>query len=145
MDLKVTVAIASYNHSKFIFECINSVLKQTYSNLEILICDDNSTDNSIEIIHRFKDTRISVFQNNINQGIVKNYNFLLQKATGFYIMILGDDDFISENYIQEMVDLSIKNKNCKISFGSNVILNEFGVVIKTLESKITKYFRNSKN
>ena len=91
----VSVITPTYNHGKFISDCIESVLKQSYQNWEMIIIDDGSTDNTFAIAQEYekKDKRIKAFtQNNI--GIFRlgeTYNLALSKATGKYAAILEGD------------------------------------------------------
>jgi glycosyltransferase involved in cell wall biosynthesis len=88
----VSVCIPSYNASKYIGETIRSVLDSTYSNLEIIVSDDASTDNTREIVAGFDDGRVRFFQNETNLGAPKNWNRALEKASGEFIGLLNHDD-----------------------------------------------------
>ncbi len=102
----VSVLIASYNGNKFIAEAIESVLNQTYSNFEIIISDDCSTDNTVEIVKLFasKDTRIKVYVNNVNLGDYPNRNKAVGYASGEYIKYLDHDDIMYKHCLEIMVD-----------------------------------------
>ena len=89
---KVTVIIPSYNHAKFIGEAIQSVLDQTFQDFEILIRDDGSKDNSIEIIKQFTDSRIKFAANPHNMGACYTANTMIDEANGEYIALLNSDD-----------------------------------------------------
>lgn len=89
---RVSVCIPSYNASKFIGETIKSVLDSTYSNLEVIVNDDASTDNTRGIVESFDDERIRFFQNERNQGVPKNWNRALGNASGDYVGLLNHDD-----------------------------------------------------
>ena len=88
----VSIIIPIYNASKYLKRCLDSVINQTKTELEIILINDGSTDNSEEIIKGYKDKRIRYFKNK-NQGIGKTRNFGITKATGKYIMFLDSDDF----------------------------------------------------
>lgn len=91
---KVSIIMPNYNCEKFIDETINSVLAQTYGNWELLIVDDCSTDNSVEIIKRYCDTdeRIKLLVNETNSGAAASRNWALREATGRWIAFLDSDD-----------------------------------------------------
>jgi glycosyltransferase involved in cell wall biosynthesis len=91
----VSVVMPAFNASSFISEAINSVLNQTEKDFELLICDDGSTDNTLEICNHYTkvDKRIKLFKNNKNLGNLKTTNFLLSKCKGQYIAIQDADDF----------------------------------------------------
>ena len=88
----ISVCIAVYNRQKFIRAAIESVLNQTYQNFEILIIDVGSTDNSVSIIESIADSRIKLFKNESNKGVVYTRNRYLELASGAYIAILDSDD-----------------------------------------------------
>lgn len=137
---KVTVGIATYNHSKYLRECVLSGVNQIYENIEILILNDHSTDKTEDVINEFRGIRnLRVFTNDKNLGIVRSYNRLLELAGGDYFMILGDDDKIASDYVTRMVSLLEDNKQCKVALGQNYIVNENGELQNQLVSNIGKY------
>ncbi len=95
MDKLVSVIIPNYNCAEFLDKCLESVVNQTYKNIEIVICDNASTDNSVEIFQRWaeKDERIRLLTTEVNQGGMKCYNRLFKEAKGDYIMIQDSDDW----------------------------------------------------
>lgn len=117
----VSIITASYNKEKYISETILSVINQTYTNWELIIVDDVSTDNTLIKIKEFcnKDNRISYYLNDSNKGANYSRNFGIQKAKGKYIIFLDADDLLSttclENRIKVMDD---KNLNfCVFTMG----------------------------
>lgn len=89
----VSVIIPSYNVESYIKECIDSMLNQTYENIEILIYDDGSTDETLSVLKKLvKHKKIKVFSSNINRGASYARNFLFNKAQGEYIMLQDSDD-----------------------------------------------------
>lgn len=90
---KVSVVIPVYNSSKHLSECLSSVINQTYKNLEIIVIDDYSSDNSIEIIESFKDSRIKLIKHSENMGAAKTRNDGIESATGDFICFLDSDDY----------------------------------------------------
>lgn len=92
MTPTVSVIIPSYNHANFIAEAIQSVLDQTYQDFEIVITDDGSKDNSIEIIEQFQDDRIRLFKFNTNQGACAASNNCIRQSKGKYVAMLSSDD-----------------------------------------------------
>ncbi len=106
---KITIVIPVYNCEKYIRKCIESVINQTYKNLEILIIIDGSTDKSHDIIEEYakKDVRMQVI-NRSNRGIFYTRIEGIQKATSKYIYFLDADDWIEENTIEKMYQYLIK-------------------------------------
>jgi glycosyltransferase involved in cell wall biosynthesis len=104
-DKLVSILIPSYNVAPFIGEAIESIIHQTYSNIEILISDDGSSDNTFEIVQQYasNDSRIKVFRQSCNIGFVNNKNFLLDEAVGDFISFQDSDDVSELNRIQEQM------------------------------------------
>jgi len=111
----VSVCIPSYNNEKYIAETIQSVLNQTYSNFEIIIVDDHSIDKTIEVINRFSDKRIVLYQNTVNLGMHGNWNKVLSLANGEYIKLLCGDDIIYPDCIAQEVKAFLDDFNEEVS------------------------------
>lgn len=90
----VSVCIPTYNRAKYIGATIQSVLDSTYSNLEVVISDNASTDDTQEIVERFGDRRIRYYRNEQNLGPIPNWNRALQRARGELVGLLFSDDLI---------------------------------------------------
>ena len=105
MQTLISIIIPIHNNAKYLKKCLNSVVKQTYSNLEIILVNDASTDNSAKIIHDFaiKDSRIKVFTNKINQGVSVSRNIALENANGKYLTFLDSDDWLPKLSIEKLV------------------------------------------
>ncbi|AYF43040.1 glycosyl transferase 2 family protein [Halobacteriovorax sp. BALOs_7] len=117
----VSVAIVTYNHEKFITECLDSVLSQDYNNVEIVISDDNSTDNTVAIINNFIKNRktnisIKIITSNINEGVTANTNKAHFNCKGKYIAWLGGDDLMLPGKIRKQVEILESNSDCNIVF-----------------------------
>lgn len=95
MNKLVSVIVPNYNCAEYLDKCLEHVLNQTYSNIECVICDNASTDNSLEIINKWaeKDSRVRVLTTEVNQGGLRCYNRLFEAAKGDYIMIQDSDDW----------------------------------------------------
>lgn len=106
---KVSIVIPVYNSSKHLEECINSVINQTYKNLEIIIVNDKSTDNSLSIINSFKDKRIKVINLKENSGVSIARNKGVEESTGELVCFLDSDDYWNLKKIEKQVKF-IKNK-----------------------------------
>lgn len=105
-DKLVSVLIAVFNSKDYIKECIDSVLNQTYTNLEIIILDDCSTDDTFNILSKIAilDKRIKIYKNEKNIGYLKTFNILLTLANGEYISFIDSDDIIDENKILKQLN-----------------------------------------
>nr|WP_321266213.1 glycosyltransferase family 2 protein [uncultured Sulfurimonas sp.] len=105
MNSLVSIAISTYNGEAFLREQLDSILNQTYKNLEIIISDDCSIDNTIKIIREYqdKDKRIVFHQNKKNLGFVKNFENAISLCTGDYIALSDQDDIWKLNKIELFV------------------------------------------
>lgn len=100
----VSVIIPVYNAEQYISECVNSILSQTYKNIEIILCDDYSTDNSYRIIETFgSDKRIKVLRNNQNLHQAQTRNRCIRQAKGEYILLQDADDISKQNRIEKLL------------------------------------------
>lgn len=99
----ISICIPSYNNEQFIAATLESVLKQTYQNLEIIITDDRSPDGTVSVAKRFSDPRIRLFENEKNLGVGGNWNKALSYANGKYIKLMGADDLIYPECIERQV------------------------------------------
>lgn len=105
----VNVIVPVYNGESSLERCVNSILKQTYTNLEIIIINDGSTDSSYEIAERFStfDKRITLI-NQSNQGVSAARNYGIANANGKYILFVDADDYIESNMVELLVTASEK-------------------------------------
>lgn len=105
MDKLVSILIPVYNRENIIQETIQSALNQTYNNIEIIVVDNHSTDNTWEILKKLslKDKRIKIFQNETNLGPVRNWVKCLEYATGEYGKFLWSDDLISPQFLEKTI------------------------------------------
>lgn len=129
---KVTVKIPSYNHGKFIGKAIQSILDQTFQDFEILIVDDCSPDNSVEVIKSFNDPRIKLIVNEKNMGACYGHNLMIDMAQGEYIALLNSDDIWLPNKLEKQVKFLDENHNYGAVFGLIKAIDETG---KDLEDK----------
>lgn len=104
----ISVIITAYNVSVYIKECIDSVLQQTLQDFEIIIVEDKSTDNTLEIIKSIKDDRIKIVENDINLGAGKSRQVGIDNAAGDYIIFLDGDDYIDQHFLKTLYDEAIK-------------------------------------
>lgn len=105
----VSIIIPCYNAERFIKQTIDSVLNQSYQNFEIIVLNDGSTDNSLNIIQNILDERINIIDKK-NTGVSDTRNIGFQKAKGKYILFLDSDDVISKNYLLSAIDFLENNQ-----------------------------------
>jgi glycosyltransferase involved in cell wall biosynthesis len=100
---RVTVLMPGYNGEKYLNDSIESILKQTYTDFELLIIDDASEDNSKKIINSYNDNRIKLISNNVNLGLIKSLNNGLKLARGEYIARMDTDDISHPERLERQV------------------------------------------
>lgn len=106
----ISIIVPVYNTERYLSECLNSIIKQTYQNIEIIIVDDASTDNSCRIIAEFQrqDNRIKCFRHEKNGGISIARNTGLKHSTGAYIAWCDSDDVLHPQFIEYLYSILIK-------------------------------------
>jgi len=138
----ISITLATYNGEKYIQEQIASLLAQSYQNFEILIQDDNSSDNTISVIENFKDPRIKIEKNSTNLGYIKNFECVLKRAKGDYIAICDQDDIWREDKL-EMLLREIDNN--ALIYADSLLVDENGNSLnKRLSQKLKNNFISSK-
>ena len=110
--MKISVIVPVYNVENYLEKCLNSLVNQTLEEIEILVINDGSTDDSQKIIDEFQKKfpqKIKAFSKE-NGGLSDARNFGIDRATGNFLAFVDSDDYVSENMLQEMYDLAIKNE-----------------------------------
>lgn len=116
----VSIILPTYNRSRYIEPSIESIIDQTYSNWELIICDDCSQDNTSEIAHEYEnlDSRIKYHRNQVNQGLPKNRNIGISLSRGELILNIEDDLTLEPNCVEILVDTFKDLKNRKERVGA---------------------------
>ena len=125
---KVSVVVRAYNVEKYILECLESLCNQTLKDIEILVCDDCSTDGTLDIVKSVaeKDSRVKILAKDKNQGTLLNRKSGVDAATGEYVMFLDGDDYYSTEACEKAYN-AIKEQNTDIlQFGTNVFAEKDG-------------------
>lgn len=144
---KIDILLATYNGEKFVKEQIESILSQTYENFNLIISDDASTDNTLNILEEYekKDTRIKVFKKEKNKGLIDNFEFLLKNVTSDYFMFSDQDDIWKKDKIEKSIN-KLKEENSGLVYTDLEIVDEKLNVIypsywkyKQIYKKIIKY------
>ena len=146
MNKLVSIITPSFNSSRFIEECIDSVLLQTYDNWELLIVDDCSSDNSCEMIKKYDDNRISLIELEKNVGAAETRNIAIRKAKGKYIAFLDSDDIWMPTKLEDQIYF-MQEKNIAFSFSNYQPISEYGRKLFTVIKvpKIMTYSSYLKN
>lgn len=126
--MKISVIMASYNYAQYLEEAINSVINQSHQDWELIIVDDGSSDNSVEIIKSYceKDNRIKFFQHpdGKNKGLKETLLLGLSHATGEWIAFLESDDYLSPDNLSKKIDIVQKYPDVKLIFNCVEILKD---------------------
>ena len=126
--------MAVYNSGKYLKEAIVSMLSQTFRDFEFIIINDGSTDNSLEILRSFSDTRIKII-NHDHKGLSASLNIGLQVAEGEYIARMDADDISNPERLEKQFKFMTENKECVLS-GSNIqLMKEDGTILITTKIK----------
>lgn len=110
----VSICIPAYNEEKYIKRCLESILKQSYQNIEVVILDDASIDSTSKIINSYKDDRIVYVRNDKNLGWRLNVKKCYEVASGSFITILPADDFLHEDFVDSAMNIFSKYHNVGI-------------------------------
>jgi len=135
MSEKISIIIPAYNSSKSINKCIDSIISQTYKNLEIIILNDGSKDNTLDIIEnsKKKDNRIKVIDK-ANTGVANTRNHGIKVSTGEYLMFVDSDDYIDRDYIENMYIEMVEN-NSDVIISGMTSCKENGQIIQKISYK----------
>lgn len=124
----VSVCIPTYNASATIVDTLQAVRNQTYQNLEVIICDNQSTDQTVALIQSFPDPRIKLYVNEKNFGMLGNFNIVLSKAKGTYVKLLCADDYITFDCIEKEVSVFLEHadENLVMVTAAKYVIDEKG-------------------
>jgi len=142
MNKLVSICIATYNGERYLKKQLNSICSQTYENIEIIIQDDCSSDNTIKIIEAYQQKHpIKLFQNNTNLGYIKNFESLVAKANGEYIALCDQDDI----WEKDKIELLVKNiDSASLIYANSLLIDADDTSLeKTLQEKLKNNFISS--
>ena len=151
--MKFSIIMPVYNVEKYVEKAIRSVMNQTYKNFELIVVNDGTKDNSMDIIKKLQkeDKRIKIF-NKENGGLSSARNFGLKYATGEYVCFIDSDDYVYANYLEVLYNEILNKESDLIIFGYNVdvvdsneiILKEFDILenYQEFNKKNKLYFEN---
>src|SRR5664279_938607 len=135
MSLKISIITPNYNYGHFIGQTIESILNQNYDNIEHIIVDDGSTDNSVEIIGKFVEKypgRIKLIRQT-NKGQTRAINVGLRHAQGDIVGWINSDDLYQKDAIGKIMEECNKSQECNIVFGDLSIIDKNGKIIRLVK------------
>ena len=121
---KISIVIPCYNVEKYVEKCIKSIMNQTYSELEVIVIDDKSTDGTYDVLLKLKkeyNDRFILLQNEKNSGLAYTRNFGVKKATGKYIGFIDSDDYVAPDYYEVLAEKILNDK-------SDLVINDIQLV-----------------
>ena len=126
----VSVVMPAYNGEKYIGEAIESILNQTYTDFELIIIEDKSTDHTLQAIQKYKDSRIHLYTNSYNRGISYSTNLGISHSKGKYIALLDDDDLALKRRLEWQVAFMEEHAEIDILGGRSAMIDESGNFIR---------------
>ncbi|MBD2665782.1 glycosyl transferase, family 2 [Richelia sinica FACHB-800] len=139
----VSVIIPTYNRLEYLQEAIASAVNQTYRHLDILVCDNCSDLSPQAIIDSFQDSRIRLWRNTKNLGMVANIKNGFKMAWGKYVASLHDDDIWEEDFLVKLVPMLEANPHLAVAFSDCYIINSKGIIDHELTAKNSQTFKRS--
>jgi glycosyltransferase involved in cell wall biosynthesis len=133
----ISILMPAYNCAAFIIQAIDSILTQTYTNWELLIADDCSTDTTRQIADSYSDKRIKFYHNAQNAGYLQTWNKLAALATGEYITFMDADDYSANNRLELLLDYMVNNPVCGACGSNYVWVNEENGELKKSDFLLT--------
>ena len=117
MEKLVSIGMTVYNTSEYIEDAIKSILKQTYTNWELIVINDGSTDDTLDKIKKIKDNRIKIFSDSQNKGIAKRLNECIEASSGDYFARMDGDDIMVPYRLEQQVKYLEEHKDvyCRFS------------------------------
>lgn len=130
----ISVCIATYNGEKYIKEQLDSIINQLDKNDEIIISDDGSSDNTINIIESYNDRRIVLYKNCF-KNVVLNFEFAIKKSKGDYIFLSDQDDIWHKDKVKCFIDCFLKNSNVTLLISDFQIIDQNGLNLDVVYNK----------
>lgn len=134
----VSVIIPNYNHARYLDERIQSVLNQTYQNFEVIILDDKSTDNSVEVINKYKDNPhiTNIVVNKENSGSTfKQWHKGFELAKGDLIWIAESDDKCEKELLSTLIEFFEKDPDCVLAYTESIMFKDDGTQLNSYQKK----------
>lgn len=137
----VSVIIPTYNRPAYLKQAIKSAVGQTYQNIEILVSDNQSTENPQAIVESFQDSRIRFWRNETNLGMFANAINTTKKARGKYIASLNDDDVWNEDFLEKLVPFLEANRDLALAFCDHYVIDSSGAIDYAATERATRLWK----
>lgn len=143
--MKISVVTSAFNIERYVEGCVQSILNQTYKNIELIVVDDKSTDSTLEILKSFNDDRMHVITHQKNYGAGQARKTGIEYATGDYIITIDGDDWISEDFIERLVENAKETGADIVSGGITIVQGDDYEEIKRFLPKVSTGFQKFKD
>jgi glycosyltransferase involved in cell wall biosynthesis len=140
---EVSISIPTYNGAAYLKECLDSAATQTFADIEIIVVDDCSTDETFTIAEEFarRDNRVKIFRNKARLGLVENWNRCIQYSTGEWIKFLFQDDVLYKNCVKTMLNAA---ESTERGVTGNFVVSERNFVIEDgIDDNLRDFYENS--
>lgn len=137
----VSVAIPTYNRPSYLKQAIESAVRQTYRNIEIIVLDNCSPENPQAIINSFQDPRIRFYRNATNLGMARNFIDVHKMARGKYVARLNDDDIWNEDFLEKLVPHLEANPNLVLAFCDHYMIDSDGTINYPATEENTRFYK----
>lgn len=125
----LTVVVTSYNYSNYISKCIESILDQDYSDFELIILDNCSADDTVEVVSRFlNDERVRLVRHSENIGACLNFNSALRVGSGRYLSLVSADDCLLPGHFSRLMSALKRNASCVLAYSPIVMMDSCGML-----------------
>ena len=131
-DLLVSVVMPTYNGGKFLPLAVESILNQSYKNLELIVIDDGSTDGSVERLSAFSDSRLRIIKNPSNSGVVYSRNIGILSAAGQLVAMLDSDDLAYPDRLQKQVDVFYQDPDLSLLGSAADVIDSDGRLVSSM-------------
>jgi Glycosyl transferase family 2 len=122
-DPLITIGIPTRNRSSLVKDCVASALAQTYRNVEVLVCDNASSDDTVASLKSIADTRLRVVSTPVDVGMIKNFARCVEEARGDYLVLASDDNILDREFLEKCVRL------VRIEPGIPIVLSTFDILV----------------
>ncbi len=136
--IEVSIVIPCFNAEKYIFFAIESILNQSFTNLEVIVVDDKSLDKSLEVLKKIEDKRLKIIELNQNSGYPTAMKIGIENSSGIYIARMDADDISLPNRIIKQVNLIKNNPNCAFVATNRFRMTPNGVLYNSKDTFLTK-------
>lgn len=140
--MDISVVIPAYNVEKYIKKCLDSIIKQGFKNLEIIVVNNGSTDKTMDVLKKYKDKVKIIDLKEANLGKARNEG--VKKSKGKYILFVDSDDYLESNALKKIYNFAVKNDLDLVNFDYNTIKNNKKEITKLYSHDITNIYDDEK-